>query len=373
MSEGSATVTTRGVGDYIATGLAISATISKPASSTQRKSTAGRDHSRVVNASNITAGTSSSRVASMNPNATGNSMPLADGNSTSQNLTWTGDCWNQWNKYWAASVLDAEQFHTTDTYIATSTLTRLEVSLSYPTGYVVTTVTDVYTSEGEGFDGLYPTTTYYVTLTPDTYSYSYETSVISVPTGTTTGLTTMTITQTESLQPTPNCILPNIASQCQSQWNSWMAGSFNLSKALFSSFDCPATKSASCASASISRDSIFNTWSLSQDSSGFVGGGGRPLCTQASLASSACHTVRDRWVTSFSISSSDWPATSILAPGCSLGCQSCAITGKSVQLFYWPSNTASATSSHASGYTAQAASNSSGVVVTAVTSGTAWH
>ncbi|KAI9665917.1 MAG: hypothetical protein M1821_003852 [Bathelium mastoideum] len=31
-----------------------------------------------------------------------------------------------------------------------------------------------------------------------------------------------------------------------------------------------------------------------------------------------------------------WPSTSRLAPGCSLGCGSCAITGNTVQLFYWP-------------------------------------
>ena len=35
-----------------------------------------------------------------------------------------------------------------------------------------------------------------------------------------------------------------------------------------------------------------------------------------------------------------FPASKSLAPGCSLGCQSCSITGETVQLYYWPPATA---------------------------------
>jgi hypothetical protein len=34
-----------------------------------------------------------------------------------------------------------------------------------------------------------------------------------------------------------------------------------------------------------------------------------------------------------------WPSTSQLAPGCVVGCGRCAITGDSVELFYWPTST----------------------------------
>ncbi|KAF2229481.1 hypothetical protein EV356DRAFT_426135, partial [Viridothelium virens] len=96
-----------------------------------------------------------------------------------------------------------------------------------------------------------------------------------------------------------------------------------------------------------------------------------PLCSQASINSGLCETLRDRYINAWiseaagnpyeevaisaagsvpvtttnangsTILTSTFPSTSSLAPGCSLGCARCAVTGGQVRLLYWPMGTIS--------------------------------
>jgi len=109
-------------------------------------------------------------------------------------------------------------------------------------------------------------------------------------------------------------------------------------------------------------------------------GAATPICTQASIASSACSTLVSSLLQPLEAqpgtlinfgqrSISPWPTSSTLAPGCTLGCQTCAITGRSVQLFYWPTSTINGSAAYLSGGAVQTAVNGSQPLVTAVTSG----
>ncbi|KAK1823214.1 hypothetical protein LTR12_002287 [Friedmanniomyces endolithicus] len=75
----------------------------------------------------------------------------------------------------------------------------------------------------------------------------------------------------------------------------------------------------------------------------------KPQCTQASVGSKGCSTLIsaafaqvpvfgnqaiDAWITNGNTSS--WPNTKSYGPGCSLGCQQCAVTGNTVKVYYWP-------------------------------------
>ncbi|KAI9685448.1 MAG: hypothetical protein M1822_004579 [Bathelium mastoideum] len=79
-----------------------------------------------------------------------------------------------------------------------------------------------------------------------------------------------------------------------------------------------------------------------------------PSCSQASIQPSLCSQLQANFEATYEevenpaaagnstitsppiASSTGWPASSILGPGCSVGCGGCAITGGTVQLLYWP-------------------------------------
>ena len=78
-----------------------------------------------------------------------------------------------------------------------------------------------------------------------------------------------------------------------------------------------------------------------------------PDCTQAMITGDWCTSLRSQYleVTHFlgkdqnvgwvrTDESSYFPVSMSLAPGCTLGCQDCSITGENVQLYYWPPATA---------------------------------
>ncbi|KAL9062754.1 MAG: hypothetical protein Q9157_008660, partial [Trypethelium eluteriae] len=127
----------------------------------------------------------------------------------------------------------------------------------------------------------------------------------------------------------PSCILPSVVPQCQAQWESYASQSVYTTGN--GGFD-------------------FNT-------------GPVPSCTYASLGKSLCSTMQDKYqsvaealflaagyapnvwgyqsitttLANGSISTAfTWPSAKSLGPSCSLGCASCAVTGGTVRLLYWP-------------------------------------
>nr|POF19947.1 hypothetical protein CFP56_52196 [Quercus suber] len=237
--------------------------------------------------------------------------------STNQgyDISYTGDCWNQWTEFWdhngyGVNVTHEWSWLTTKTstiYTPLTTAWKIE-SIGDSTYYETWTDHD-----DAGLNGGY-----------DAYGTSIETTVVpgdgaSKTYFTTTGTSTITSTTTThdrswsyvllSALPTPKCVLPSRVAQCESQWEQHITGGV-------ASF---------------------------------------PVCTQASIPDALCSSaVSNRfagqpifgnsafngWVTNGT--STWWPTTEWIAPGCTLGCQQCAITANTVQLYYWPPTTAAA-------------------------------
>jgi hypothetical protein len=53
-----------------------------------------------------------------------------------------------------------------------------------------------------------------------------------------------------------------------------------------------------------------------------------PFCSQASIESSLCNSIIDGWYNQFFTATSGWPTKSSIAPGCTIGCDQCRVTGK---------------------------------------------
>ncbi|KAL9091298.1 MAG: hypothetical protein Q9165_004932 [Trypethelium subeluteriae] len=91
--------------------------------------------------------------------------------------------------------------------------------------------------------------------------------------------------------PTPSCILPSIVPDCQAQWDNVKPMNYN--------------------------------WSI-HDS--------YPICQQAIVKPQVCSAMQYEYTGTQSGLS--------LGPGCTANCQQCIVTGKSVELIYWPVKTA---------------------------------
>jgi len=287
----------------------------------------------------------SSRLAS-GGNTTAGSAKAGHANGTAIYATLTGDCWEQWTEYWD--------------YQSTPTWTRTTYS-----------TTEVYTSFGKTWYLSTRTTTY--TVPKDTYTVTLVSGGTTVTNTGTEGPFTETLPRTDDVQTTtatlarstvtrvvesaispasssrlrlttPACSLPSIVPACESSWSSYMA----------------------------SMSSIDTNWVASREAS--------PSCRQVSLASTDCDLWRKNYLENWSILGNDgnggfiningtgtssWPTTQSFAPGCTLGCWRCAITGQSVQLLYWPTSraSASANASQSMNVTARAGSAE---IVTAV-------
>lgn len=282
------------------------------------------------------------------PASQGNSTSL---NSTNSNFTWTGDCWAQWNDYWSVSIFDQSLFASTEINVATVTTAEpLEATSAYYGDYTLTE-TETWTSVST--EGAYPVATFTITTTNTqaetdqsfTFSLEYTTGYATVE--------TVVVNTTTIIEPTakfgtvtaPSCVLPSLVPQCQSQWDLWLAG--NLSEVL--PFTCSYSNAARCSSAQSSWDSGLSAYLYTVNPVIYAADGYTPICTQASVAPSACSQLVSSFlmppdaaggdINGAHISISPWPSKSTLAPGCTLGCQTCAITGNSVQLFYWPVTT----------------------------------
>ncbi|KAI6914531.1 hypothetical protein KC318_g3534 [Hortaea werneckii] len=224
------------------------------------------------------------------------------------------DCWDEWVQYWStSSITGGGSVSETKTAVNTFTSTPTYYTTTnglYTDNYGTKTVTNVQYADPQNMNFPYATSTYTTTLTAVGSGILHEPTSTGEPsTITSTKIITFLSKVSGTAVPTPQCSLPPIVPQCQSEWDAWFAGGAQ--------------------------------------------GGVTPPCAQASIDSSRCSTAisnayadqpiwgnsaLNAWMTNES--STWWPTTRSFAPSCTLGCQTCAVTGNTVQVYYWPPSTA---------------------------------
>lgn len=317
-------------GGYVAAGLGMRAsettsglatTTSNDLTSSSTSTTDSIFRDRTSEDANLTTAVLSGRI-SENVHTTTNST----------NATSTIDCWDSWLDYWSASsanrvtyttssyaprTVTNTELHRANTYFDTSsweswvyTATDTALSTIYSDGYPVS-VHKSYDTRTWSNVGWTTYTTwkslsdYHTTFTETWSFYDY-----------------ITTTRSPSALPTPSCELPTTVSDCNKQWSSYI------------------------------YSSGWKYWDeLYTDIPGSFPG--TPDCTQARVTGDWCTSMMGYYFARETMygqaddvgwKTTDgtryFPASKSLAPGCSLGCQACSITGESVQLLYWPPSTA---------------------------------
>ena len=300
--------------------------------------------------------------------------------STGQILTLT-DCLAQWSSFWLNSADTISPVETAISDFAISTVETLDreelLSKMAPTldqGYpdfhrstIPNTFTQTLIDNGHPFATITSTTIITMTLAP-TASYTELTGTKSVYTTTEVIETYFYLGETFTIHhTTPACVLPSIMPQCQAQWDSWV--SIQIATIGGTPSSCVANLTDEGATSMILNDYICaasKSWHDASASLNAAKGSPTPICDLAHIDTAQCNDLRSlhlsKWSDSVTvdhpytplmtdigfqpteatgsngsiISSSYWPSTSRLGPGCSLGCGACAITGDTVQLFYWP-------------------------------------
>jgi hypothetical protein len=249
----------------------------------------------------------------------------------------TGDgdvdaCFTQWESFWSASASDLTTVtsalgNTSWVSAGKSTYSTFFPAIQ-PTTSTSVTVESETVSEYAGGHPIGVTTstwTYAVTYTYSTYAsassrvITYNLSSEIVPSSSTT------ITEGPSLA-TPVCQLPSVVPQCQSQWVAFESG--NGTKPI-----CPLASIGGQLCDSL-RDNYINDWIEDYAKNPYV----QPYLWSGAGSVATFITQPDGSV----LMTSTFPTASSLAPGCSLGCARCAITGGRVRLLYWPAPQTSA-------------------------------
>lgn len=247
-----------------------------------------------------------------------------------------GQCWNEWVHYWGYSWQDCSTTFT-GTYDPGQMNTLEPVATTTATS-TLTTVVDVP-------GGTIPVATFVLTSTYTKTSYT----VIDYTLGPTLGTWTDPVDcPATAPQPTrPACFFEGTYSSCDSQWASWATAYYE--QRLNPSPGHPTTS--------------YNF----QD---------EPQCLWASMNSQDCSTlISASYYNGMSIDayqylqpgSSEWEPHQIIAPGCTLGCQDCHITGDVVQLLYWPPATATHNTTLAADKTRQVVAYIDGSTLTSPT------
>jgi hypothetical protein len=348
----SATSTTHGgIGDYVAAGLGIDTHKTSSTSVTaggRNKlsngisiSTEETSSAAISTSGNRTLEDDTSARRPTQPAETTNSTPAANlvaptGHLESaaeiENTTTATDCWHSWVDYWSASSLNMVTYETSfynprtetrtelreedsliptsswESFVDTATYSSLSTVYSdgFPVSVAVSYETRTYSDVGWAVYTIWSSLSEFHTTFTETYNfYDY-----------------VTTTRSTTALPTPRCELPTAASQCNEQWSSYI---YADSWKYYDDFDDPNT--------------------------GYFPG--TPDCTQAMITGDWCTSMASfyfaretmygqgadvGWKTANG--TSYFPASKSLAPGCSLGCQACSITGETVQLYYWPPATA---------------------------------
>lgn len=324
----STAVTTQSAKDYVETGLPVStnetsSTLATSTSDNQTQTSESSPRNR-TQSTETTLPTTTTFIDRPSGN-----IPITINNN---NATSTSDCWQSWLNYWSASSLN-QVTYTTSTY-APRTVTKVElqdeISLiptsSWESFVDTATYSDLITYYSDGYpvsvSVSYRTQTYSNVGWDEFTIWSHLREHLTTFTETWSWYDDITTTQSTTALPTPRCKLPAVASGCSAQWSSYI--------------NVPGWK-------------YYNDYD--DPSSGYFPG--TPDCTQAQITGDWCTTMasfyfaretmygQDKdvgWITEGS--TSYFPASKSLAPGCSLGCQACSITGESVQLLYWPPSTA---------------------------------
>jgi hypothetical protein len=279
---------------------------------------------------------------------TSNFNNTSDPYSAYRNLSYTGECLDQWNSYWAASASQATLLESTILYstnVATVLHTEYASDWSSPEW---TTWTETETIVNGAFVQAISTIAHRESVarswavsthsTPST-SFTWSTSFFDIPTIT-----------------TPACVLPDYVPACQSSWEAWI--SLDAIKAPPRPRSCilPTDVTASSCLSPLTEYSALNSRYLAIPAS--------PECTQAAITGSYCSEqvsnyvdMRIKWFGQYDEETSvggskpitskmrnetittympRWPASSSLLPGCTVGCHACQIKGGTVQLIYWP-------------------------------------
>ena len=236
-------------------------------------------------------------------------------------IVYTGDCWDRWNHYWTCqSVMGLEP---SETWWTLSTSTSVDTIPMY--GVTDGTKTTAYTTFLSTFvstyyNGIFPILTSTLTisstfsrwdeittstsLSRQTYfDYSESTSSIPLPTVT-----------------PPPCKLPAVVSQCQSSWSSFASAKLGISSV---SADIGASEPL-CSQAAINGSLCQDVMKAYWDGLWYVGGRRQPgdMWNVSQLPNKS-------WTTT-------WMADYRFLPGCTIGCQTCRITGGTVKVLYWP-------------------------------------
>ncbi|GAB1736506.1 hypothetical protein NU219Hw_g7654t1 [Hortaea werneckii] len=293
------------VGQYIASGLKLSTHTASSLSSSPP--------------SQILAGNISSDAHQGTPSILPNGSSPANGSawishSTLPTANASLDCWDEWVQYWStSSITGGGSVSETKTAVNTFTSTPIYYTTTnglYTDNYGTRTVTNIQYADPQNMNFPYATSTYTTTLTAVGIGILHEPTSTGEPsTITSTKIITFLSKVSGTAVPTPQCSLPPIVPQCQSEWDAWFAGGAQ--------------------------------------------GGVTPPCAQASIDNNQCSTAisnayadqpiwgnsaLNAWMTNGS--STWWPTTRSFAPSCTLGCQTCAVTGNTVQVYYWPPSTA---------------------------------
>ena len=341
-SSTSGPLSATGVGDYVASGVGLrlsdTGTTSTPVfGSSSSASLSPPRPSTSLSTHAVSAGLSSAAV----------------GNATSSALvTYSGDCLHQWNQYWSISAALASTvgvITSVASYMTTVTSYSIDLDFSHETPE--STYVETVTSQDKAGGLVLSQTVYTSTVTFSGPSQTTEST--SIWTTSVTRTNEFGTTWSYYSMTTPPCTLPSIVPACQSSWDEYESYQKTFSNSAPSccntEYETTCTPDASCTSAYKSWSSAFSSYESKQSSPA-------PLCPLASVNTEICSSLISSYYLGYwyqdprsygykittlgnGSTSQYWPASTTFAPGCSLGCQTCRITGSRVKLLYWPVET----------------------------------
>ena len=357
-------------GDYIASGLGLSKPTTTPPSTTlaQIRTSPSKNYTTSKSVATTTPILQNSATYLSHQNSSNgshvSSILLPSANVSGNWSFDSGNCWSDWMSHW--SVDSSVNAVRTVSQSATATLTSTATETWSESADPATTSTHIYTwtisntMSAHGFTYLTATVT---TTATKIVTFHFEPGTTYTTTTTFTDLPgkSQYITTPHVSVPTPTCNLPQYVPQCQSLWDAYAA--VQMSTISENTAGCTGTSvNSSCSQIKTRFYSAASSLYVQQQKSA-------PACSQASVDSAACSHFYDEYISewvgnntgtdpaggnpvqylslgfqySYSTapngtvtSSAYWPSTSILAPGCSIGCGPCAITGGTVRLLYWP-------------------------------------
>jgi hypothetical protein len=267
------------------------------------------------NESDIRANTTSTA------NASGDAQVIMD---TANGSSFT-DCSQSWLNYWSMSSINKPTRIVTISYLTTSTGRSHDLIFTTLGAGTGTTYTETYAyssfstlrSDNFAVSVTVSEVLFTWTVTDVDHTVSLISKIIETYTKTTSNYYITTMYRSSTSLPTPRCQLPAFDSACSDQWGTYISGSSSYRHYEYGSF--PGTPD--CTQVVIEGD-----WCTSMASFYFA------------RETAYGQTENVGWLTANS--TTYFPASKSLAPGCTLGCQACSITGNSVQLYYWPPSTA---------------------------------